>query len=56
METEREVAMAFRRYPRSRPFANDIPYYPYLQPYRTPSPPRVNFNLGYNPFAVNTPQ
>lgn len=52
-QTELEVACVFRRYPRSDPRPEEVPFYPYLPPFNAHSPPRVNFNLGFNPFAIN---
>lgn len=40
VETERELAVAFRRPPRTLPFPDEIPYYPYLDY-------RVSFRLGW---------
>lgn len=40
VETEREVAVAFRRPPRTRPFPRDVPHYPYLDYH-------VSFRLGW---------
>lgn len=40
LETEREVALAFRRPPRDRPFPGDRPHYPYLDYH-------VSFRLGW---------
>lgn len=54
LDTERELAAAFHRYPRSRPDPREVPFYPYFHHVRSPSPPTVTFSLGYNPFAVHT--
>lgn len=51
-QTEREVAAAFRRYPRDRPDPAEVPFYPYLHNLSPSPPPQVNFSLGFNPFAV----
>lgn len=53
MQTEVELACVFKRIPRKRPYADEIPFYPYLPPHGHSPPYRVNFNLGYNPFAIN---
>lgn len=53
-ETERQVAQAFGRYPRSRPTPYEIPFYPFVHtnPYtRCQWPVRVRFSLGFNPFS-----
>ncbi|AJP36577.1 ORF4 [Simian torque teno virus 33] len=58
LQTEREVAQVFRRYPRRQPRPGDVPFYPYLS-YQHPncreSPGRytVTFRLGFNPFSIN---
>lgn len=52
-QTEVELACVFRRIPRSQPYPDEVPFYPYL-PSRYDSPPyRVSFNLGFNPFTIN---
>lgn len=54
--TEREVASAFKRYPRKYPCPYEIPYYPFVyhNSYtRSKWPYQVSFNLGYNPFKIN---
>lgn len=53
LDTERELAWAFRRYPRKRPYPDEVPHYPYLPHPRCSSPVRITFNLGFNPFAIN---
>lgn len=53
LDTELELACIFKRPPRWEPRPHEIPYYPYL-PSKYDSPPyRVNFSLGFNPFAIN---
>lgn len=53
LQTEWELARIFRRIPRDDPRPDDVPYYPYLQEFYHQQMPRVNFNLGFNPFAIN---
>lgn len=52
-QTEVELACVFKRFPRKLPFPDEVPFYPYLPPHGLAPPYRVNFNLGYNPFAIN---
>lgn len=56
METEREVAGVFGRCPRSRPYADECPYYPFSfhrpRVRVLPHPYKVSFALRYNPFSV----
>lgn len=55
LQTERELAHIFRRYPRSEPRPYEVPYYPFVHqnPYtRSRWPYHVSFNLGYNVWAI----
>lgn len=45
-ETERELASWMKRPRRDRPYARDVPYYPWVPP-----SPRVNFDLWYSPLS-----
>lgn len=55
-QTERELAHVFGRVPRDRPYAQEVPYYPFSfhkpKPRVTSHHYRVSFALRYNPFAV----
>lgn len=44
-ETERELASAFKRPKRDRPYPADVPYYPWVPS----STPRVSFDIYFNP-------
>lgn len=62
METERQVAAAFRRPVRPLPHPDEVPCHPYFfhrcRAVRTAQfqPYRVSFALRYNPFAVKNNQ
>ncbi|AJP36573.1 ORF4 [Simian torque teno virus 32] len=55
LDTERELAQAFMRYPRIRPRPYEVPYYPWV--YHSVSTrtefPKVSFALRFNPFSIN---
>lgn len=56
LETERQLATIFCRYPRTS-HLHEPPYYPWVYHHpgsRSQLSPHVTFNLGYNPFASSS--